>query len=145
MVFRSEVRTKLERLENGDLKIRFGCETMPDLTIGRSGVPKEKIGAEARSLLGASLAECMGSTLLFLVNWAKIDLRGFEAMATVSTGKDQKGRVCVDIVNVEFDVRIPKDEETMKRFEKVKRLFKRGCLMSRSLANGVRVNYSINT
>ncbi len=145
MAFKSEVRTELERLENGDLKIRFKSETMPDLTIKRAGVPREKIGAEARNLLAASIAECMGSTLLFLLDWAKIDLRGFEAVATVSTGRDQNGRVCVDTVDLKFDVQMPEDEETRKRFERVKRLFKRGCLMSRSLPRGIKVNYSINT
>lgn len=145
MSFKSDVRIELERMENGDLKIKFGNETLEDLVIRRSGLPKEKVGAEARKLLAASLAECMCSTLIFLLDWAKIDFKGFQASVDALTEKDEKGGLCVDSLNVTINVEVPTDEETTKKFRRVKSLFKRGCLMSRSLERGIKVNYSIVT
>jgi len=145
MAFTSEVKVELERLENGDLKIKFNNENMQDLIIKRAGVPKEKIGAEARALLAASLAECLGSTALFLLNWANINLKKFQTTVNVLTDKDEKGRICVDTLNMKINIDIPKDEETTKKLKRVKRLLERGCLMSRSLKRGIKVNYEINT
>jgi len=49
----------------------------------------------------------------------------------------------VDSINLKIHLDIPKDEDTMKKFRRVENLFKRGCLMSRSLERGIKVNYSI--
>ena len=143
MSFKSEAKIDLELLESGDLKVRFNSECLNDLTIKRAGVPKEKIGAEARELLAASLAECMCSTLFFLLDWAKVKFTGFRASAYVATGKDEKGSVHVDSINLAISLKIPKDEETLEKFKRVESLFKKGCLMSRSLERGIRVGYSI--
>lgn len=145
MSFKSEAKIDLELLEGGDLKVRFNSECLDDLTIRRAGVPREKIGAEARELLAASLAECMCSTLFFLLDWAKVKYTGFRASAHVATGKDEKGSVHVNSINLAINLKIPKDEETLKRFKRVESLFKKGCLISRSLEKGIKIDYSIKT
>lgn len=144
-VFKSEAEIELEWVKGEDLKIKFNSECMEDLVIERSRVPPEKMGAEARKLLGASLAECMCSTLFFLLKWAKVESKGFRATADAVAAKDEKGRLCVDSINLTIHLDIPKDEETLKKFERVKNLFKKGCLMDRSLERGIKVNYSIMT
>jgi len=143
--FKSEAIIELEWLGGEDLKIKFNSECMNDLMIKRSNISPEKVGAEARKLLAASLAECLGSTLLFLLKWTRVKLNKFYAVASAITGKDEKGRICVDSINLTIHLNIPKDEETIRKFERVKNLFKRGCLISRSLERGIKVNYSIVT
>jgi organic hydroperoxide reductase OsmC/OhrA len=143
MSFKSEVKIDVELLEGGDLKVKFNSECLDDLTIKRAGVPKEKIGAEARELLAASLAECMCSTLIFLLDWAKVKYTGFGASAHVATGKDEKGSIHVENINLAINLKILKDEENLKKFKRAESLFKKGCLMSRSLQRGIKTGYSI--
>jgi organic hydroperoxide reductase OsmC/OhrA len=144
--FQSEAKIELEWLEGEDFKIRFDSEGLKlTLVVERSRVPPEKVGGEARMLLAAALAECMASTLFFLLKWAKVEVKRFSATANAVTGKDEAGRLNVDSVDLTLNLDIPKDEETLKKFERVKTLFKRGCLMSRSLEKGIKVNYSIVT
>jgi len=143
--FKSKVIIGLERLENRDLRIKFDNITMEDLIIKKSGISKEKMGGEARQLLAASLVECMCSTLISLLDWARVDLKMFQADAEVISGKDEEGRLCVDSINMKLIIRIPEDEETLRKFKRAETLFERGCLMSRSLKKGIKVNFSINT
>jgi uncharacterized OsmC-like protein len=143
--FKSKVIIGLERLENRDLRIKFDNITMEDLIIKKSGISKEKMGGEARQLLAASLVECMCSTLISLLDWARVDLKMFQADAEVISGKDEEGRLCVDSINMKLIIRIPEDEETLRKFKRAETLFERGCLMSRSLKRGIKVDYSINT
>jgi organic hydroperoxide reductase OsmC/OhrA len=146
LTFQSEAKIELEWLEGEDFKIRFDSEGLKlTLVVERSRVPPEKVGGEARMLLAAALAECMASTLFFLLKWAKVEVKRFSATANAVTGKDEAGRLNVDSVDLTLNLDIPKDEETLKKFERVKTLFKRGCLMSRSLEKGIKVNYSIVT
>ncbi|MCD6465946.1 OsmC family protein [Candidatus Bathyarchaeota archaeon] len=144
-VFKSEAKVELELIGEEDLKIRFNSKTMDDLIIRRSRVSLEEMGAEARMLLAAALAECMCSTLLFLLKWANVEFEEFRAVAEAVTAKDEMGRLCVDSINLKIHLDIPKDEDTMKKFKRVENLFKRGCLMSRSLERGIKVNYSLTT
>ena len=145
MSFMSEVKIELEQPEDGDLLIKFDSETMDDLIVKKAGVPKEKMGGEARQLLAASLAECMCSTFVSLLEWARVKYGGLHATVTVSTEKDERGRLCVGHLNVNIEVEIPNDEESRKRFRRAENLFKRGCLMSRSLERGIKISYSIGT
>jgi len=144
MSFKPETKIELEQLENGDLLIKFNSETMRDLTVKKAGIPKEKMGGEARQLLAASLAECMFSTFISLLDWTRLKYGKIRAVVTAFTEKDEKGRLCVDRVNVNLDVEIPEDEESQQRFRRAESLFRRGCLMSRSLERGIKVSYEVN-
>jgi organic hydroperoxide reductase OsmC/OhrA len=133
-------------LEGEDFEIRFNSGGLKQtIVVERSQVPPEKVGGEARMLLAAALAECMASTLFFLLKWAKVAVKRFSATANAVTGKDETGRLNVNSVDLTLNLDIPKDEETLKKFDRVKTLFKRGCLISRSLEKGIKVNYTIQT
>ena len=145
MSFKSEIKIELEQPKDGDMLIKFNSETMNDLIVKKAGVPKEKMGGEARQLLAASLAECMCSTFISILEWARVKYRKLNATVTVSTDKDERGRICVDEIDVKIKLEIPEDEESEKRLRRTENLFKRGCLMSRSLERGIKVKYKIET
>jgi len=142
-IFKSKVKVELELLNEEDMRIRFSSKSLNDLIIAKSRLPKEERGGEARELLAASLAECTCSVLLFLLKWAKIDFKNFHSTAEVITEKDETGRLYVGSINLNIHFDAPKDEETLKRIERVKRLFNRGCLISRSLEKGIKTNWTI--
>lgn len=144
LAFKSSLKVNLEKVDQGDLKITFDSPTMNDLLIKKSGIPREQMGGEARQLLAASISECLCSTLISLLEWSRVNVRKFLAQAEVVSGKDEEGRLCVDTININIDVEVSEDKETLKRFERALTLFGRGCLMSRSLKRGIKVNYSVN-
>jgi organic hydroperoxide reductase OsmC/OhrA len=144
-IFEAETEIEIELLEQENWKIKFKSESMKDLVINNSAVLPEKRGTEARKLLAASLAECVCANLLFLLNWAKVDLADFKSTAKVSTTRDSKGRIYVDKVNLIVNLDITEDKDTLKKIERVKNLFRKGCLITRSLERGIKVNYSIET
>jgi len=145
MSFESEIKIELEQPRDGDLMIRLNSDSIKDIIVKKRGIPREKMGGEARQLLAASLAECMCSTFVSLLEWARVEYEKLQASVTVSTGKDEKGRLCVSQIDVDMAVDISRDEENLKRFGRVENLFKRGCLMSRSLERGIKVVYKIDT
>ncbi len=142
---KSETKVTLEWIEGEDLEIKFNSELMNDVTIKRKGVPSEKMGGEARKLLAAALAECMCSTLYFLLKWAKVDFSVLRAEAVPVTSKDEKGRLYVDRIDLMINLEIKGDQDDLKRLSRVENLFKRGCLMSRSIKKGIEINYKIIT
>jgi len=141
--FKPKVKVELELLKGEDIKIRFSSRSMDELIIARTRIPKEERGGEARELLAASLAECACSTLLYLLKWARIDLKDLHATAEVATKEDKDGRLCVDSINLKIHVDTPKNDETTKRLERVKTLFSKGCLISQSLEKGIRTTWTI--
>jgi len=139
-----QIKVEMKLLTGEDMKIKFNSRSMDDLIIARSRVPREETGGEAQELLAASVAECMGSTLFFLLRWAQIKLEDFQATVEVITDRDEQGRNCVMGINLNLDVDVKKDDETLKKIDRVKNIFNRGCLISRSLERGIKVNYSLD-
>jgi len=88
--FKSKAKIELEQLKNGDLLIKFDSETMNDLIVKKAGVPKEKMGGEARQLLAASLAECMCSTLISLLEWTRVK---YERLHATQPGNPRRRRI----------------------------------------------------
>jgi len=141
----SRIKVEMEWLGGEDMKIRFKSRSMDDLIIARSRIPREESGGEARELLAASVIECMGSTLFFLLKWAQIKFKNFRSTVEVISDKDEQGRNCIGSINLSLYIDISKDEETLRKFERVENLFKKGCLIGRSMERGIKVNYSIVT
>jgi len=139
------VRVELEWLGDEDLRVKFGSRAFDDLTIMKSRVPPEERGGEARELLAASAVECMATMLLYLLKKVRVDLQGLRAAAEVTAGKDEEGNLCVEAVDVAIRVGIPGDDEARSRFERVRTILQKGCLISRSLERGVHVRYDIST
>lgn len=145
MAISSDVKVEIEKLQNTDLKIKFNSKSMEDIIIKRSGILKNQKGAEARQLMAASLGECMCSTLIFLLEWVRIDLETFNATIHVHTGKDEDNRRCVTGINLIINLQTQLDQENVKKIKRVKKLFEKGCLISRSLSRGINITYSINS
>jgi len=141
--FRPEVKVKIESLENGDLIIRFNSKMINDLRIKRHSVSAEKAGGEARQLLAASLATCLCSAFLSILEHTGVEYKKLHAIATVHTGEDEMGHLCVNEIKIDLKVEIPKGGDVAEGFERAKQIIRRGCLISRSLEKGIKVNYGI--
>ncbi|MEM2180368.1 MAG: OsmC family protein [Nitrososphaeria archaeon] len=136
-----KIEVKLECFANNDIKIHFGSRVLPDLLIAKSKVAQEKLGGEARALLAASVAECMVSWLTFLLNKSRIKFNSVKALTEVITGLNEREQNVVKEINLTVDVEV---EDCNQRFEHIKNILtKQGCLLSRSLEKGIKVNFFI--
>jgi len=134
----SGVIVSLTYLKNEDrLHIEFGGTSLGELTLDFSKIT----GGEARALLAAAAAECMGSWLLYFLKRHIEKLGSFKMSASAHTSLTDKGNI-VDKVIVELEIEVAGDESDREKYEKtIKRILQKGCLISRSLENGIIVEY----
>ena len=130
-------------LENEDLVISFNDDNIDDLVIRKPTIPSVEGGSEARKILAASLAKCMSSTLYHLLKFNNIEFRNFKANAEAITEQDTKGTIYVNSIDLTISLSIPPDDATRRKFQRIKRIFDRGCLLSRSLKKGLKINTKV--
>ena len=139
----SKSLVKLKWFENEDLVISFNDDNMDDIVIRKPTSPSPKGGTEARKLLAASLAKCMSSTLFSLLKSNNVEFSNFTVNAETVTGEGDNGTLHVHSINLTISLNLPHDEVTRRKFKGIKKIFDRGCLLSRSLKNGVSINTNI--
>jgi len=137
-----KVGVELEYLENVDFKVKFGHGAMDDLVIAVSRVPEGQSGGVARKLLAASITYCMAGWLFTLLQKTRVDVNALKAKTELTMGKDESGRDFVDKIDMQIRVQI--SDEDVNAFERCKSIVNRGCLISRSLIEGVEVTHSIS-
>jgi uncharacterized OsmC-like protein len=59
-------------------------------------------GPNASAVLGAAVANCLSASLLFCLRKARIEVKGLKADVTVSTSRNERGRLRVSTVKVEL-------------------------------------------
>jgi len=123
--------------DEGTLHIDLGDTSLKDITIDFS----KTTGGEARALLAASVAECMGSWLLHFLKRHEENLAEFKIIARTITSIVGEENV-VDKITLEVHVKIAGSESDYEKYEKIiRRIITKGCLISRSLENGIKVEY----
>ena len=123
--------------DEGKLHIDLGDTSLKSITIDFSKIT----GGEARALLAASVAECMGSWLLHFLRRHEENLAEFRIIARTSTSIVEEENV-VDKITLEVHVKIAGSESDYGKYEKIiRRIIAKGCLISRSLENGIKVEY----
>ena len=118
-------------------------QVIDDLIIKRHGISAEKMGGEARRLLAASLATCLCSAFLSILENVGVKHRRLHGDVTVHTGEDETGHLRVDEIKIDLKVEVPKGKDIAEGFRRAERIIRRGCLISRSLEKGIKVSYEI--
>ena len=143
----SEVVVEVEHVKGGDLLIKFNSETISDMIIRRAGVPREKIGGEARMLLAASIGECICSALTSALEIVKLEYDRINAAITVNVKEDESNMLYIKSIDVNMRLKAPKDEGSIEKFKRAKallgRMLRRGSLISRSMEKGIKINYEV--
>ena len=129
---------ELEHIENEDFKVKFRSNAINDITITLSSQDfREGI---AEKLLAASVAYCTGIFLLSLLKKVRVKATALKLIADASLGRGEHGLGVVNNIKLRIQIEVPaEDVHLLKRCEKI--LQKYGCLIGRSLENGIKVNY----
>jgi organic hydroperoxide reductase OsmC/OhrA len=96
-----------------------------------SKIPKEKRLGVARALLAASNMYCMAGSINYMLRARGVKTKGISATFSVRMGKGDKGKSCVEGLDIEIQVVIP--DESRDVFDHFISILKDGCLVTRSL------------
>jgi len=126
-----------------DLLFKFNHKAIPPMILHKSVLPIEERAGTSRELIAAVASECMVEWMIMSLKRAKIPIEEFNTVTEAKMGTDETGRAvvgsCETIVNVK--VSDDKEEEAKAILE---HLLEVGCLMSRSLQRGIKLNYKYN-
>lgn len=126
--------------ETDDLKLQFSHNALPtELVIKKSRLPRKQRAGCARELLLAAIAECVTEWILLSLHHAKIPLQEFISHAHLKQGKTTR---VIEAITLTFHVTVA--DRFRNRAEKIiQSILRRGCLMTRSIAKGIPVSYSL--
>lgn len=126
--------------ETDDLKLMFSHKALPpELVIRKSQLPREQQAGCARELLLAAIAECIVEWVLLSLQHAKIPIQQCTTHAHLVGGMTSRA---IEAINLELQVAVA--SQYRKRAEKlVQSILRRGCLMTRSITQGIPVTYDL--
>jgi organic hydroperoxide reductase OsmC/OhrA len=134
--------TKLELTGDYDFRFIFDHDALNDIDVELSKIPEDKREGVARSFLAASAMYCMSGALYYMLRARGVDVNGISATSSVKMGKDDKGKSWVEGLNLDIHADIP--DESRDVLDHCVNLLKDGCLVTRSLKKGIRVNHTIS-
>ncbi len=92
-------------------------------------------------LLGAALATCLASSLLFCVQKAHVTVEALTGSVRVQKARNERGRLRIGSVEVAFDARVPDDQR--ERFKRCRTLFEEYCTVTESVRAGIPVEVAL--
>lgn len=100
-------------------------------------------GPNPARVLAASMASCLGSSLLFCLRKARVDVRSLRVEASGTMTRNERGRLRIGGV----DVRLYPDvaAEDIPRMERCLGLFEDFCIVTESVRQGVPVEVGVIT
>ena len=125
---------------NGDYEIHFNCKDMQDFEI-RDG---DKSAFSPGRLIAAAALICLTGSLSSEMSKMKPDAKYGEirAHATYKLGKDDAGRYSADQMDLFLEADV--DEKDLVEHQALVKMFEEhGCVWTRSLKKGFKINYHL--
>ncbi|HUW43228.1 MAG TPA: OsmC family protein, partial [Thermoplasmata archaeon] len=117
----SEVEVRLSRIEDYSFKIDFGLNGVAPL-IGDEDPPLGKnAGPDPSRLLGAAIAQCTLSSLLFCMQRSRADVTELKAIAKLRFGRNEKKRI--RITGIELRIEANASESDRSKLERCLPIF----------------------
>ena len=135
---------ELQVLEDQDYKVEvsFDHGAIDDFVVALSKVPEDKRFGVARKLLTASVSYCMTGYIRSFLKTKGVDVSDIHASSQIHMDKDDSGSSVVKEIDLHITVDIPEKDEYV--LERCRTIMKNGCLVSKSLENGIAINRSIS-
>lgn len=134
-------RLSMTREENYRFRIRFGREGVPDLLTDEPPPVGQGAGPSPALLLGAAVANCLASSLLFCLQRSRVEVGGLEAAVEVSMVRNAQGRFRIPGIDVRLAPAVtPEAQEKMTHCLEI---FESFCVVTESVRNGVDVRVTV--
>ena len=132
---------RVEVVGDNDYRIIFDHDALKDIDIALSKLPEERKAGAERAFIVAPITTCMAGSINYMLRANEVKVNGISALSSVHMDKNEKDEVVVDGINIEVIVDVP--EEDTDALEHCISMFEKGCLATRSMKRGIKVNYSI--
>jgi organic hydroperoxide reductase OsmC/OhrA len=98
-------------------------------------------GPSPSRLLAVAVTNCLASSLLHCLRKSRVDVGGMTANVVASLGRNERGRLRVDHLDVSLDPRIA--TEQLDRLSRCTDLFEDYCVVTESVRNGIEVRVKV--
>jgi organic hydroperoxide reductase OsmC/OhrA len=121
--------------------VNWGSKAMPDLHIDYAEIPLPERGGTANRLLCASALYCYASTFAAAMTARGVKNLKLKGKAVSETIKDEFQRNKIGRIKIEVTVSL--EEKYLPVLEKCKKIMEKGCFITSSLEDGIRIEHSI--
>jgi organic hydroperoxide reductase OsmC/OhrA len=123
--------------------VDFGDAGIPPMTIDEAPPLGKSEGPDPSRMLAASIAGCLGASLLFCLRKAHIDVATLRAVVRVTNGRNEKGRLRVKKVTVRLAPTVPAGQHS--RMSRCLEIFEDFCVVTASVREGMEIDVKVDT
>jgi uncharacterized OsmC-like protein len=119
----------------------FGQLGMPPLVMDEPVPLGNGRGPNAVRVLAAAVGNCLGSSLLFCLRKARVEVLDLRVAVHGTIGRNEEGRLRVTELAVRIDPVVPPEQHD--RVARCRELFEDFCIVSRSVAQGIAITTTV--
>jgi len=123
--------------------VDFGDSGIPGMTIDETPPLGHNEGPSPSRVLAASIAGCLGASLLFCLRKAKVDVGAMRTDVRVTNGRNDRGRLRVKKVTVRLAPSVPAGQHG--RMARCLELFEDFCVVTASIREGMEIDVQVDT
>jgi organic hydroperoxide reductase OsmC/OhrA len=138
-----EFSVSLTLLDRYAFRIDFDDATLEPLHSDEAPPLGLGTGPSPSRLLAAAVANCLASSLLFCLRRSHVEVRELKARATVNLGRNHRGRLRVQRIDVELDPTLPPGH--VDQLARCKAVFEDYCTVTASIRDGITITASVTT
>jgi organic hydroperoxide reductase OsmC/OhrA len=121
--------------------VDFGDAAIPSLIIDEAPPLGHNEGPSPSRLLAASIAGCLGASLLFCLRKAHVGVGEMRADVRITNGRNAKGRLRVKKVAVHLAPSVPTDQ--LGRMTRCLEIFEEFCVVGGSIREGIDIAVTV--
>jgi uncharacterized OsmC-like protein len=135
------IRTKLERVNDYQFRVKFDSPRIPDLVIDEAEPVGRSAGPNPSRLLSAAVAHCLSSSLMFCLARSRISVNDLTASVETLIRRNEKGRWRVAGLKVKLSPSMNADD--LPRSKQCLEIFEDFCILTQSVRKGIPVDVDI--
>ena len=135
-----QIIVTLEHKEGYEFLVKFDQGT--ELLMDEPKPLGEDLGPSASKVLSAAVGNCLSASLLFCLQKARIDTRGFRTKVTTGIARNEQKRLRIGVSQVKIEIDLDRDSAP-GRVDRCIELFEDFCIVTASVRNGIDVTVEV--
>jgi uncharacterized OsmC-like protein len=131
----------LELLEGYAFRVQFDHDDVEPLHTDELPPLGAGSGPSPSRLLAASISNCLAASLVHCLRRSRVSVRGLTATATVAVGRNDRGRLRIQRVDVVLSPAV--DAAHVAQLERCSQVFQEYCTVTASLREGFEIGVDV--
>jgi organic hydroperoxide reductase OsmC/OhrA len=132
---------ELEQIEGYEFRLKFDWPGVDELKLDEPAPLGRSAGPNAARLIGAAVANCLSSSLLFCMQKFKQSPGKVRAEVKGALARNERGRLRIGRFDV--TIRLADAVEDIKHFDRCTQQFEDFCVVTESVRNGIPVGVRV--